>query len=270
MDTTYIPKDVRIERVINEAPDIKTFCFKYMLDYIPGQFLEVSCFGSGEAPISISSSPTEDFLKLSFKRIGRVTNGLFNLKKRDCIGLRGPFGNGFDISQLQGKDLLFIAGGIGHAPLRSLVKFILSKERNTFGRIIFLCGANCPMGLLFKKELNAWKTSKELELLLTVDNSDSSWRGDVGVVTKLLDKIQINSSKTRVIMCGPEIMMHFAVPKLLKLGINPSDIILSLERYMKCGVGKCGHCYIGDTFVCRDGPVFTYERLNSIIPAEIL
>lgn len=268
MDNLYIPKVIRIGHIFKETPDIKTFFFKYPLDFIAGQFLEVSCFGIGEAPISISSSPDEEFLRISVKCIGSVTQGLCNLKEKDSLGIRGPFGNGFGLKELEGKNLIFIAGGVGMAPLRSLLKFVLSKKRNKANSMVLLYGARRPQDMLYKKELEDW--AKYIKVLLTVDNPDAKWKGRVGVVTQLLNEIQITPLKTKAVLCGPAIMMRFATAKLSELGMNSSNIMLSLERHMKCGVGKCGHCYIGDKFVCRDGPVFTYEELNRLIPVEIL
>lgn len=268
MDNPYIPKVVRIECVSQETQDVKTVCLKHQLDFIPGQFLEVSCFGIGEAPISISSGPQEKLLQITFKSIGSVTESIFNLKSKDSIGIRGPFGKGFPLQQLEGKNLIFIAGGVGLAPLRSLLKFILSKQENKFGSIVFLYGCRTPQDMLYKKDLENW--AKYIQVLLTVDNPDARWKGRVGVVTQLLNEIKIEPLLTKAILCGPAIMMRFATARLVELGIQPSDIILSLERHMKCGVGKCGHCYIADKFVCRDGPVFTYEDLNSLVPMEIL
>ncbi len=284
MDNPYIPKVFRIARVSQETPDIKTISIRYQLDFLPGQFLEVSCFGIGEAPISISSKPHEEFLKISFKCIGSVTKGLFNLKRNDSLGIRGPFGKGFPLEQLEGKNLIFIAGGVGLAPLSSLLKFILSQKEHKFGDstslttnpersrricdMALLYGSRTPEDMLYKKDLESW--AKYLKVLLTVDTVNSGWKGRVGVVTQLLNEIKIDLLKTKAILCGPGIMMRFATARLVELGMKPADIILSLERHMKCGVGKCGHCYIADKFVCRDGPVFTYEELNSLIPQEIL
>jgi len=268
MDNPYIPKVTRIKRVSKETPDIKTISLKYPLDFIPGQFLEVSCFGIGEAPISISSGPDEKLLQISFKCIGSVTEGLFNLKNKDSIGIRGPFGEGFPLEQLEGKNLIFIAGGMGMAPLRSVLKFILSKKENRFGDIILLYGSRSPGDMLYKKELERW--GKYIKVMLTVDTADSGWKGRVGVVTQLLNEIKIDPLTTKALLCGPAVMMRFATARLTELGMKPSDIILSLERYMKCGIGKCGHCYLGDKFVCRDGPVFTYAELNNVIPGEVL
>lgn len=268
MGNDYIPKVAKIERIVKETPDIKTFFLKRSFDFLPGQFLEVSCFGEGEAPISISSGPDEEFLKLTFKRIGCVTTGLFNLKKSDSLGMRGPFGNGFVFNQEEKRNLIFIAGGIGLAPLRSLLKSILSKKKDCYRNIYLLYGSRSPKDLLYQRELLTWRQS--ISVLLTVDKPDDKWKGRVGVVVELLNEIQIRFSHAKAFICGPEIMMRFTTAKLIKLGMHPSDIILSLERYMKCGVGKCGHCYIADKFVCRDGPVFTYAQLNNLKPMEIL
>jgi len=268
MDNPYIPRVVRILRIQKETPDIKTFSLECPMDFSCGQFLEVSSFGTGEAPISISSSPGEKFLQISFKRVGCVTEGLFNLKKNDYLGIRGPFGNGFPIEQLESKDIIFIAGGVGLAPLKSLLKFIICAKRIKTGNITLLYGARTAQDMLYKKELEVW--AKQIKVLLTVDTPSCGWKGRVGVVTLLLDEIKINSLKTKAILCGPEIMMRFVSAKLIELGVNTADIVLSLERQMKCGMGKCGHCYIADKFTCVDGPVFTRAELDGLVPTEII
>lgn len=268
MNNSYIPNIIRIRRVVKETPDVKTFYLEHKLAFIPGQFLELSCFGAGEAPISISSSPDEDSLKISFRRTGCVTKGLFDLKENDYVGIRGPFGNGFPPGLLNMKNILLIGGGIGLAPLRSLLKFIISGSKNKAGRTILLYGARSPQELLYKKELKQW--AKDIELLVTVDKPDAAWNGSVGVVIELFNKIHIEPADTAAFICGPQIMMRFGTEKLLRLGLRPSNIVFSMERYMKCGAGKCGHCYIADKFVCRDGPVFTYEQLDNLKPMEIL
>lgn len=268
MGNLYIPKVIRIEHVSEDAPNTKTISLKYPLDFIPGQFLEVSCFGIGEAPISISSAPHEELLKISFKRVGSVTEGLFDLKKNDTLGIRGPFGRGFPLEQIEGKNLIFIAGGMGLAPLRSLLKFIFSRKNKPSGNIILLCGSRTPQDMLYKKDLEDW--SEHIKVLLTVDSADTSWRGRVGVVTELLNEITIDPLTTKALICGPSIMMRFAAARLLELGMNPMDILLSLERCMKCGMGKCGHCYISNKFVCLDGPVFTIRELDDLVPMEML
>ncbi len=268
MNNNYIPKVVRIERIFEEAPNVNTFYIKERLEFIPGQFLEISYFGIGESPISIASCPGEEFLRISFKRVGGLTNNLFDLKEGDSIGIRGPFGNGFPLGDLDEKDIIFIAGGMGMAPLRSLLKFIFCKKQGNISSLTLLYGARRPQDILYKKELE--ELGENIKVLLTVDKPEAGWQGHTGVVPKLLDKIELNPLNTRAFICGPEIMMRFTVAKLLKTGIPSSDIIFSLERYMKCGVGKCGHCYIADKFVCRDGPVFNYKQLSDLSPAEIL
>lgn len=268
MKNDYIPQVVKIERSVSQTPEIKTFYLKRALDFTPGQFLEVSYFGAGEAPISISSSPREESLRITFRRSGDVTKALFNLKKNDSLGIRGPFGNGFSLAGLEQKNLIFIAGGLGLAPLRSMLKFILARKDNRPKSIALLYGARSPQEMLYKKEFREW--GKDVNLILTIDNPESGWSGRTGVVTELLNEIKIDPQNTIAYVCGPGIMIHFVSEKLLKLGIDSSNIIVSLERYMKCGVGKCGHCYIADKFVCRDGPVFSYRQLDHLIPAEIL
>lgn len=267
MDNPYIPKVVRVERIFKETPDIKTVSLRYHVDFIPGQFLQVSSFGAGEAPISISSSPYEEFLKVTFKRVGSVTGNLFKLKKNDVIGLRGPFGNGFDLGQMEGKNLILIAGGVGLAPMRSLIKFILQGGKHRFGSIRLLYGSRTPGDMLYKKELKEW--AKHINVMLTIDSIDRQWKGRVGVVPKLLNEIIIDPLTTKAIVCGPSLMMRFTTAKLLELGMEPLNIVLSLERHMKCGIGKCGHCYVGEKFVCTSGPVFTRKELNEIVPGEI-
>lgn len=263
MNCDYIPKVTRIKRIVNETPDVKTFYLDYPSSFMPGQFLEVSCFGIGEAPISISSCPEEEFLKITFRRAGAVTTGLFNLKQNYSIGIRGPFGKGFPVTEIEGKNLLFIAGGIGLAPLRSLIKYLLCRQRIEPVAITLVYGCRSPQELLYKREFSG--LSKKINLILTVDTPDAAWKGNTGVVTEVLNKIKIIPSLTKAFICGPEIMMHFTTKKLKALGLAPADIILSLERHMRCGVGKCGHCYVGDKFVCRDGPVFTCEEYESMI-----
>ena len=284
MNDNYLPKLVRIERIVRETSDIKTFHFfisaiktlerfsqgqeRHLLDFIPGQFLEVSCFGKGEVPISICSSPEEKFIKISFRRVGRVTEGLFNLKEKDFLGIRGPFGNGFPIDRLKDKNLIFIAGGIGIAPLSSLLKFIIFKKQVRFDNITLLYGARTPQDVLYKKKLKEW--GKCINVFLTVDKPDSKWSAKAGVVTQLINEVKFDPCKALAFICGPEIMMRFTTAKLIELGMEPSNIILSLERYMKCGIGKCGHCYVADKFVCRDGPVFSCEKISNLIPEQII
>ena len=267
MNNSYIPKIIRIRKVVKETPDVKTFHLALKAPFIPGQFLEVSCFGAGEAPISICSSPDEDRVRVSFRRAGCVTARLFELKENDSVGIRGPFGNGFPLSLLSMKNILLIGGGIGLAPLRALLEVIISGSKG-HGTTTLLYGARSPQELLYKEELKQWP--KHITLLLTVDKPDAMWNGAAGVCTGLFDKVRIEPDSTAAFICGPQIMMRCSAERLLRQGVRPAHIVFSMERYMKCRAGKCGHCYIADKFVCRDGPVFTCEQLSSLKPTEIL
>lgn len=265
MKNIYLPQLVTIKRVKKETPDVRTFTFslKERMKFIPGQFLEISVFGAGEAPFSISSSPTQKDLQISIKDVGSVTHALHNIEKKKVIGLRGPFGNGFPIKDIRGADLLFVGGGIGLAPLRSLINYMLDKQKS-FRRIIILYGAKNPEELVFKDELKKWRKRKDVELLITVDEGDGKWKGNVGVVTTLFGKIGISPKKTFAFICGPPVMIPFVTEKLVEIGLKDKRIFANLERYMKCGMGKCGHCNIGPKYTCLDGPVFSYQEIKGL------
>jgi NAD(P)H-flavin reductase len=179
------------------------------------------------------------------------------------VGIRGPFGNGFPLDDLLGRDILFVAGGIGLFPLRSLINYVMAK-RSLFGRVMILFGARRPAEQVFVNELAQWRASKEVEYLETVDRSDDTWKGNVGVITTLFPKVEIRPEKTSAVIVGPPIMYRFALVECLKKGIPEDNIIMSLERRMKCGIGRCGHCQIDNVYVCQDGPVFTYARLKTM------
>jgi NAD(P)H-flavin reductase len=265
MKNIYLPQLATIKRVKKETSDVKTFTLapKEELRFIPGQFLEVSVFGAGEAPSSISSSPTQKDLQVSIKNVGSTTSALHNLRKGQVIGLRGPFGNGFPLKEIRDADILFVGGGIGLAPLRSLINYILDK-RKSFGRIIILYGAKNPEELVFKDELKRWEKRKDVKLLVTVDEEDGGWKGNVGVVTTLFEKIKVNPKKTFAFVCGPPVMIPFVIEGAKKMGLKDGRIFANLERYMKCGVGKCGHCNIGPKYTCLDGPVFSYKEIKGL------
>ncbi len=234
------------------------------LGHQPGQFVEVSLFGIGEAPISVSSSPTKKgSFELAVRSMGNVTKALHQMNPGASLGIRGPFGKGFPVEEIKGKDLLFIAGGIGLVPLRSLINYVLDK-RSDFGRVIVLFGSKTPAEQLFLDELAKWRTSREMEYLETVDRSDGSWKGNVGVITTLFPKITLDPQKTVAVIVGPPIMYRFAILEAQVKGIPDDQIIVSLERRMKCGVGKCGHCQINDIYVCQEGPVFNYARIKNL------
>jgi sulfite reductase subunit B len=234
------------------------------LGHRAGQFVEVSVFGVGEAPISVTSSPTRNgTFELCVRRVGDVTGALHRMKPGATVGIRGPYGNGFPVEQMRGKDLLFAPGGIGLPPLRSVINQVLD-ERESFGRVIILYGARNPSELLFKDELAQWEARDDVEFHVTVDRGDESWTGNVGVITTLFPKITINPRNTVAMTVGPPVMYRFVLMELLSKGIQDGRIFLSLERRMKCGLGKCGHCQINNVYVCQKGPVFSYAQLKEL------
>ncbi|MFP4056561.1 MAG: FAD/NAD(P)-binding protein [Candidatus Brocadiia bacterium] len=234
------------------------------LNHLPLSFVEVSVFGVGEAPISICSSPTqEQAFELCVRNVGSVTNAMHELDTGDTLGIRGPFGNGFDADEHQGEDFLFVAGGLGLAPARSLIQYVLDKRSN-YGRVTILLGARTPGDLLFQRDIKEWVSRPDVETHVTVDRPAEGWDGNVGVITTLFKKITINPSKTMAVIIGPPVMFKFAVLEALASGIPESRCICSLERRMKCGLGWCGHCQIRDVYVCKEGPVFTYEQVKKL------
>ncbi|GAH23324.1 unnamed protein product, partial [marine sediment metagenome] len=227
--------------------------------YRPGQFVELSLIGTGEAPISISSSPTRpEVIDLCVRKIGRVTEALFRLPLNSLVGLRGPYGNGFPVAEMEKNNLLIIAGGLGMAPLRSLLWYALDN-RSKFKEIILMFGAKISEEMLFKYELLSLLDRTDMKCLLTVDKDEEGiWPAQVGVVTKLFDAVEVDPEITYAAVCGPPIMYKFVLRKLLERNFPKDRILMSLERRMKCGVGKCGHCSIGYKYTCIDGPIFTY------------
>jgi sulfhydrogenase subunit gamma (sulfur reductase) len=237
----------------------------FSLHHKPGQFVEVSLLGIGEAPISISSSPSRSngSFEICVRKVGTLTNALHSLHPGDMVGIRGPFGRGFPIDRFRGKDLLFAPGGLGLAPIRSLINEVMDN-RAMFGRVVILYGARHPSELLFKDELNEWKERKDIELHLTVDRADENWTGNVGVITTLFPQIQVHARNTVAITCGPPVMYRFVLMELQSLGIPEGNIWLSLERRMKCGVGKCGHCQMNNIYTCLEGPVFSFSEIKHL------
>ena len=237
------------------------------LGHQPGQFVEVSIFGAGEAPISITSPPTQKGnFELCVRNVGLVTNELHKLGSGAKIGIRGPYGRGFDMSEFEGKDILYVAGGLGLAPLRSLIKTTLDDGmRGRFGEITVLYGAKNPSELLYTDELQEWRNRGDIECMITVDRPDEAWRGHVGVITTLFKRLgNVNSAATVAAVCGPPVMYKFVILELLMMGLSESQIKISLERRMKCGVGKCGHCQINGVYVCQSGPVFSYSEVKEL------
>ena len=265
----YLPTAARIVDVRQMTGMEKLFTVELpggvSLGHEPGQFVEVSVLGVGEAPISISSSPSRSngTFELCVRRAGDLTGALHRLEPGATIGVRGPFGHGFPIRQFRGKDILFAPGGLGLAPLRSLINEVLD-ERHNFGRVIILYGARTPSELLFTDELKAWAARDDVELHVTVDRADDNWKGHVGVITTLFPEIRIYARNTVAVTVGPPVMYRFVLVEMLGMGIPDGNIWLSLERRMKCGVGKCGHCQMNDVYTCQDGPAFSYNQIKHL------
>ncbi len=264
----YLPTLYPIEEVIPETGDIKTYrlnASQGSFSYQPGQFAEVFVPGTGEAPFSITSSPTQEgVLEFSIKRTGCVTDAIHRANAGDVFGVRGPYGRGFPVEDLRGRPLLFVGGGIGLAPLRSLINYVLSSQkRKEFKDVIILYGARTPQDLVFQWELSKWEERSDLELFTTVDRGDEEWKGRVGLVPNVMkENISVDPTQWKAIVCGPPIMIKFTIKALQEMGFQPADIITTLEMRMKCGLGKCGRCNIGPYYVCKEGPVFTFEELS--------
>ncbi|MCL0070077.1 FAD/NAD(P)-binding protein, partial [Dehalococcoidia bacterium] len=260
----YLPHIMVIEKIIDETPGVRTFHFNFKdeklrdeFSFESGQFGEYSVFGLGEATFCISSSPTRrDHLEFALQRVGKVTNALHRLGVGAEIGFRGPYGNSFPLDLLQGKNLVFVGGGIGLAPLRSLIWNVLDN-RDKYGDIHIIYGARSPADLCFKYDLDAWGDDETVDMVTTVDRGDESWKGREGFVPQVLEEVAPAAENAIAIVCGPPIMIRFTFPVLEKLGFTPEQMVTTLEKRMKCGIGKCGRCNIGNIYVCRDGPVFT-------------
>ncbi len=262
----YIPKTARIMDIYEETPDTKTFKIESDLNFEPGQFVELTVFGYGEAPISISGGD-ENSIYLTIRSVGNVTNKMHNMQPGDFVGLRGPFGKGWPVKKAKGKNILIVAGGIGLAPLKPVVEYVI-RNRDEFKDATLLYGARKPSLMLFKHMFDDWNAY--MDVLLTVDEPEPGWKGHVGVVTTLCDKIR-HISDTITFMCGPPIMMRYVSKLLIELGFPPSEMYLSLERNMKCGMGICGHCAVGGVYICKDGPVFPLHKALRFIetPHEV-
>jgi sulfhydrogenase subunit gamma (sulfur reductase) len=270
MDGLFLPRLARIAQIRDETPDTRTFRLRLQepgdgFVYRPGQFLELSVFGFGEAPFCLASSPTRgDGIETTARRVGRLTNALHALRCGDELGVRGPFGNGFDVSAAYGKDLLFVAGGLGLPPLRSLIWNVLD-ERARFGRVTILYGARTPDDVVYKDELRAWAAREDVEVRVTVDSATAGWPGNVGIVPTLFGKVELHPDETVAFMCGPPLMIRVAMDDLLRRGFSEDAIVSTLERMMQCGVGKCNHCAIGHRYVCLDGPVFSCRQIRELV-----
>ncbi|MBE3087231.1 MAG: FAD/NAD(P)-binding protein [Bacteroidetes bacterium] len=267
-DSEYEIKKGRILRVKKITDSEKLFEIVLPggenLNHEPGQFVMVSLLGVGEAPFSISSSPTKlGSFELVIRDVGKLTHALHRLKAGDEVGIRGPFGKGFPVHILEGSDLLFVAGGLGIVPLHSLINYAIHYRRD-FGKVNILLGCGSPEDLLFSEELDEWTKRLDVNFECTVDRADSGWKGNVGLITSLIPGVNLDPVRTFAVVVGPPIMYKFVISMLLEKGIPERQILVSLERHMKCGLGKCGHCQINGVYCCQDGPVFSYDKIKNI------
>lgn len=275
MSNPYLPNIAVIRKIIseNEANDIKTFEVVFEVpetarsfSYRPGQFGMVSFFGVGECPIGFASSPMDEgFLQFTVKKVGVVTTALHDSMEGDKIGVRGPYGNGWPIEAMEGRNIVIVGGGFAFTTLRSLARYILHEEnRGRFRDLTVIYGARSPGELVYKYDLEDWGRSSDLNLVLTVDKGDAGWTGREGYVPAILKEVAPSSKDAIAAVCGPPVMIRFSIPVLTELGFPPDGILLSLEMRMKCGIGKCGRCNVGSKFVCQDGPVFTQKELQGM------
>ncbi len=280
MNNPYRPilttiKNITVE---NEAKDLKTFRLAFCdgeeandFNFRCGQFAELTVFGVGECPIGIASSPTDKgILEFTVKRYpdGLVTNALHNCAVGTTIGVRGPLGNSFPMERMEGHNVVIVGGGFAFTTLRSTIRYVLHEaNRARFDKVTLVYGARSSGELLYKDELKRWEGQKDIETYITVDKGDENWKGREGFVPAVLEQVAPSCENAIVLMCGPPIMLKFTLPVLTKLGFGPGEIVTSLEMRMKCGIGLCGRCNIGSKYVCRDGPVFTYEQIQAL-PAE--
>ncbi len=262
-------KPYRIERVKQETHDTFTLelCPQNGSGCPPfeaGQFNMLYVFGVGEVPISISGDPNvPQQLVHTTREVGPVTHAMHELKRGDVLGVRGPYGTHWPVKQAAGNDVVIVSGGIGFAPLRPAL-YELIAHREQFGKVVLLYGARTPDEILYPKELQQWRAKFDLEVYVTVDRAMGGWRGNVGVVTTLIPKAPFDPSHTVAFVCGPEIMMRFALLELKRRGVAPQNLFISMERNMKCGIGFCGHCQFGGAFVCKDGPVFRFDQVQDV------
>jgi len=273
MNNIYRPHLMIVELIRDETPDVRTLRLAFQdeeagrnFSFIPGQFGEYSVFGAGECVFAIASSPADrGHVECSFKLMGKVTTALRDVEVGDTIGFRGPYGNGFPLDELRGKDLFFAGGGIGMAALRALIEYCLD-HRQEFGHITILNGARTVADLVYKEDMTRWAEQPDVELVRTVDpgGETEDWDGEVGFVPTIMEKLAPSPENTVAITCGPPIMIKFALLTLERLGFPKERVITTLENKMKCGLGKCGRCNVGPVYVCLDGPVFTAAQLQEL------
>ncbi len=273
MKNPYLPQKAEIIDIVQETAsdvDIKTFKLKlsdgYKMNFMPGQFVELSIPGYGEAPIGFASSPLSgDYLELSIKRIGLVTQAAHNLKPGAVVWLRGPFGNTFPVKEMEGSSILYIAGGLGLAPLRPMIAYMLDGgNRDRYGSIQMLLAARSTGDFIYKREFDEWRNQKDTEVVLTIDRHEEGWNGKVGFPHNLVAAMNIEFSNTYAVLCGPPVMIKCVSGRLVEMGLPNEKILTTLEMRMTCGIGKCGKCNIGHQYVCIDGPVFRMSQLSDM------
>ena len=269
ISNSMVPLPFRVDRVVRDLSDTYTLELRpenglRALPFAPGQFTMLYQFGAGEVPISISGDPAQpERLVHTIRAVGSVTNSMAELKKGGLVGVRGPFGSAWPVEEAEGSDVVIVAGGVGLAPLRPAIYHILAN-RPKYGRFVILYGARTPKDILYRAQLQKWSSRLDTFVDVTVDRASGEWHGNVGVVTNLLRSAGFSPEHTLAMVCGPEIMMRFAIQALNDRGLTSQQIYISMERNMKCAIGFCGHCQFGGNFVCRDGPVFRFDRIEDI------
>jgi NAD(P)H-flavin reductase len=260
----YYPIPTKIKKIIPETPNITTFILDGKpIEFRAGQFAELTIPGIGEAPFTPSSSPHDKDLEFTIMKVGRVTDALFELEEGALVGVRGPFGKPYPLSEFKGKEIFIVGGGVGFAPLRSLF-LALVHEIDEYKKIYIRYGARSPKDIVYKQFIPEWQKLDRVDILLTVDVGDESWKGRVGVVTTILDQIPVDLQTSPTVVCGPPLMMKFTTQKLVAAGFKDANIYLSMEQNMSCGLGKCNHCRLGKIYVCKDGPVLTWKDIKDI------
>lgn len=266
VENPYLPIEAKVEKIIDETPNIKTFVLKpsRKVKFETGQFIQLSISGIGEAPFTPSSSPYQtEKIEVTIMKAGLLTGKLHEMREGEIVGIRGPYGRGYPFDDFYNKEVLILGGGVGMAPLRSLLLTLLENV-NRFSRIVLCYGAKSPEDIVYKYAFPEWQRKRKLEILRSVDKAAPGWEETEGLVTVLLDKIEMDLRNSVGIVCGPPIMMKFGTLKLLDLGYKPESIYLSMEKNMSCGLGKCGHCALGKYYVCKDGPVFKYDLIKDV------